>query len=205
MHEAIRVFKTWVNSWHSSNRYHESIRLPCIFGCAGAVDRLAHYIMCPHLFALIKRFFPPASPCPVERLGLVNPSRESFLVAACTFGGYHAARRFISAELASLQPNSELDFLHPNFPCTFALSNDGHSLAVGVRTAFCETFWADAVDCKFKCIHYKAPEDIDQLLTEPIMDTLDVNSGFGDTVHSVLAPVSNHHYCVRPCPPPQTL
>ena len=186
MHEAMRVFKTWVNSWHTSDRYHESVRLPCLFGCAGSVDKLAHYVMCPYLFDLIKRFYPLASPCPVERLGLVNPSRDTFLCMACTFGGYHAVRRFVATELASVQPDSELNYLHPNFPCTFALDNDSRSLAVGVRIAFCGAFWADAIDCKLKCIHYKAHEDIEQLLSsfEHITDTFEGNSIDGITVRS---------------------
>ena len=122
----------------------------------------------------------------MERLGLVNPSRDTFLCMACTFGGYHAVRRFVATELASVQPDSELNYLHPNFPCTFALDNDSRSLAVGVRIAFCGAFWADAIDCKLKCIHYKAHEDIEQLLSsfEHITDTFEGNSIDGITVRS---------------------
>ncbi len=187
MHDGMRVLKTWVNSWHTSDRYHESVRLPCIWGCADALDKLSHYVMCPYLFGLIKHFFPPASHCPVERLGLVEPTREKMLCVACTFGGYHAARRFISSELASIESNSDAMALHPNFACTLTALSDSHSLAVGVRAAFCEAFWADAVDSKLKCVHYTAPESCEQLkqLYGLITDTDEDANGVGSTELSV--------------------
>ena len=60
-------------------------------------------------------------------------------------------------------------------------------MAVGVRTAFCEAFWADAVDSKFKCVHYTAPESCEQLkqLYGLITDTSDAASGVGNTELSV--------------------
>ncbi len=177
-HDAIRVLKTWVNSWHTSDRYHESTRLPCVFGCTGALDKLSHYVMCPFLFGLIKQFSPLASPCPVERLGLINTTRENLLCMACTFGGYHAVRRFVASELTRLRVDSDVDLLHPNFACTFTISSDSHSIAVGVRAAFCDAFWADAVDCRFKCAHYHAPENSGQLLalSGQITDTFDATT-----------------------------
>jgi hypothetical protein len=42
--------KTITNSWSTSNRYHETIRLPCIFGCEGAKDTLKHYLSCDILW-----------------------------------------------------------------------------------------------------------------------------------------------------------
>ncbi len=41
-HDAMRVIKSWVNSWATSDRYHEPVILPCLFGCVGAVDILDH-------------------------------------------------------------------------------------------------------------------------------------------------------------------
>ncbi len=51
-HDATRVFKTWVHSWATSYRMHEHVLLPCLSGCPGQPDRLAHYLMCPMLYAL---------------------------------------------------------------------------------------------------------------------------------------------------------
>ncbi len=97
---------------------------------------------------------------------------------ACTFGGYHAVRRFVASELTRLRVDSDVDLLHPNFSCTFTVSSDSHSIAVGVRAAFCDAFWADAVDCRFKCAHYHAPENSGQLLalSGQITDTFDATT-----------------------------
>ena len=42
----LTVLKTWANSWCTMSRYHEDILWPCIFGCCGARDELAHYLCC---------------------------------------------------------------------------------------------------------------------------------------------------------------
>ena len=31
-HDAMKIVKTWVNSWATSRRYHEPVILPCLFG-----------------------------------------------------------------------------------------------------------------------------------------------------------------------------
>ena len=38
-HDAMRVIKTWVNSWATSYRLHEPVLLPCLFGCVNASDQ----------------------------------------------------------------------------------------------------------------------------------------------------------------------
>ncbi len=45
--DAMRVLKTWIHSWAASDRFHENPRLPCLFGCEGQLDKLAHYLLCP--------------------------------------------------------------------------------------------------------------------------------------------------------------
>ncbi len=71
-HDVMRVVKTWVNSWATSDRYHEAVRLPCLFGCR-KLDKLPHYVFCPILFFLVSKILPvPAQP--LERIGLVNPT-----------------------------------------------------------------------------------------------------------------------------------
>ena len=137
-HDAMRVIKTWVNSWHTSDRYHESIRLPCIFGCADAVDKLAHYILCNNLHELIRGFVPDYPTCTFQQLGLINPNQQFFKVMSCTFGGYHASRRLI-------KNNSDLQL---NFTWT-----------PQINQVFCDAFWADALDCGLRCRHLRAPED----------------------------------------------
>ena len=40
--------------WTTSVRMHESISLPCIFGCLDCLDNLQHYLVCPILWQLAK-------------------------------------------------------------------------------------------------------------------------------------------------------
>ena len=91
-HDAHRVLKTWVNSWATSTRFHSSVKLPCLFGCEGQEDRLNHYVMCPNLFFLLGQLIPSPS-APLERIGLVHPTKDRLLAAACTFSAYHAVKR----------------------------------------------------------------------------------------------------------------
>ncbi len=83
-HDAMRVVKTWVNSWATTDRYHEAIRLPCIFGCP-CKDKLAHYIGCPILFYLTSQVLPQVPALPLERIGLGSPSIHNCKIAACVF------------------------------------------------------------------------------------------------------------------------
>ena len=46
------LIRTWSNGWFTSIRMHESIALPCIFGC-DAEDNLHHYLKCDILWTLI--------------------------------------------------------------------------------------------------------------------------------------------------------
>ena len=46
------LIRTWSNGWFTSIRMHESIALPCIFGC-DAEDNLDHYLKCDILWTLI--------------------------------------------------------------------------------------------------------------------------------------------------------
>ena len=40
--------------WTTSTRMHESVSLPCIFGCVDCRDEFRHYIICPILWQLAK-------------------------------------------------------------------------------------------------------------------------------------------------------
>ena len=60
VHEAFQVIRTWGNSWSTSDRYHERVRLPCLFGCVGAY---------------VGHFLPPRGP-PKE---VLEPSVRPFM------------------------------------------------------------------------------------------------------------------------------
>ena len=40
--------------WTTSTRMHESIALPCIFGCCDCLDEFRHYLICPILWQLAR-------------------------------------------------------------------------------------------------------------------------------------------------------
>ena len=92
-HDAMRVLKTWVNSWATTHRCQEAMRFPCLFGCSDAKDSLTHYVMCPILFALNRQLCPTTPACPLRRLGLKLPTVDSALLVACMSAGYHAVKR----------------------------------------------------------------------------------------------------------------
>jgi len=58
-------FKAIGGGWTTSIRMHESILLPCVFGCLDCVDDFRHYLTCPILWQLAK-----------EGLGLMETSFE---------------------------------------------------------------------------------------------------------------------------------
>ena len=101
-HDVMRILKTWCNAWATSHRFHETIRLPCLFGCSGATDSLTHYIHCPYWLHVLQRVLPqPPSVFPLTRLGLVDPTKTSLLSVAASFAGYHAIKRHATTILTS--------------------------------------------------------------------------------------------------------
>ena len=112
------VIKTLLNSWSTSDRYHEAHRLPCLFGCQTGQtgvpltdetepsalhaafahrpaigDHLKHYLKCPNMWLIIatnRRSLPAIDTG--ERLGVVPVNRSRLLELAIAFHTYHAAK-----------------------------------------------------------------------------------------------------------------
>ena len=61
---AIKVIKTWLNGWVTSRRMHEDPMLGCLLGCRQGEDCLAHYLVCPHMYALQNFLFKDVSSNP---------------------------------------------------------------------------------------------------------------------------------------------
>jgi hypothetical protein len=89
-------FKTIINSWATSHRYHEHVLLPCIFGCVGEKDDLQHYLRCdpmwtcavtasslPHDFLALS---------PMQRLCIVSHDVNGLRLLGVVYRGYHALR-----------------------------------------------------------------------------------------------------------------
>ena len=92
-HEAMQVMKTWCNSWTTSYRYHEEVLHPCLLGCPGMKDDLAHYVNCPHIWFVARTAFPNLKfDSMFDRLCVENPCTESLRVLAGTFPAYHTIK-----------------------------------------------------------------------------------------------------------------
>ena len=103
-HDSIRVMKTWSHAWCTSDRFKEAVILPCLFGCSGAIDKQAHYIMCPFLFALQRFLWGPISEVsedPLTRLALKDTCCNNVKLVACTFSAYHHVKFTYSARFHS--------------------------------------------------------------------------------------------------------
>ena len=76
------VVKTIINSWTTSDRFHENTSQVCLFGCVAhspifcdfsCNDELAHYLRCPILWRVVGKLVPLGTvvgSTPLERLGL---------------------------------------------------------------------------------------------------------------------------------------
>ena len=105
-------------SWATSDRYHEEVRLPCLFGCE-AKDELAHYLECPILWAFVnsaEKAHPDQWSCaPQERACFVHPDIRSLKCLAVAYRSYHALRLGNKDKVARAVLNFEFDSLHELF------------------------------------------------------------------------------------------
>ena len=99
-----KVIKTWLNGWITSHRMHEDLLHECLLGCPDQADKLAHYVMCPRIYATALFFVSSTSSNPLERIGLLHPSQDSLLICACTFSAYHG----LKAKIRASWPDSDL-------------------------------------------------------------------------------------------------
>ena len=140
-HDAMRIFKTWVNSWATSSRFHEAVQLPCLFGCADGLDQQSHYAMCPILFHLTAQCI-HVSEWPLERIGLCNPCSQSLKAVACVFSAYHAVKR--STIVKSLGESGSLE--QPR------LENDQCLIIHGL---FADTLWVEANEVRLSPTRFR--------------------------------------------------
>jgi len=128
--DRIKIFKNWTNGWVTSYRMHEDNRHNCLLGCRGAPDCQAHYLQCPHLFALVNFFWSGTSANPLARWGLINPTIQTLNLNCCAFSAYHAVKAQIRMQGTCI-----------------INGNDGHvcsSLFRGHWSLFADSFRAEA-------------------------------------------------------------
>ena len=89
-------FKTLLNSWYTSRRMHETVLLPCIFGCDSEDDDLRHYLSCDPMWTLAASASALPSAflllAPLDRLCLLNRSPLGLKLLSVVFRGYHALK-----------------------------------------------------------------------------------------------------------------
>ena len=92
-HVAMCCVKTVSNAWATSHRYHEQVRLGCVFGCGGADDSLSHYLSCSVLWTLVGDSFPPPdSISPIDRICLRCPTKLRAVNLFCAYHIYHCIK-----------------------------------------------------------------------------------------------------------------
>ena len=146
--EVFKIIKCWCNGWATSTRYHEEVRLPCLFGCAHKSDDLQHYLQCPHLFALWSYLAHSVSSDPLIRWGLMHPNYKSLLQVACVFSGYHAVRRKFK---------DTHEFFHNN------MTNISGSQVRISWTVFADAFQVDAREVSVYCRSFSVPSFLEYL------------------------------------------
>ena len=134
----VKVVKTWLNGWATSSRIKGNFQRTCLLGCPDAFDSVAHYLMCPKIYAVGSFVLPSTSTDPLIRCGLCRPSKESLLAVACTFCAYHALKARINTEFDECIPEN---FDYTRMWIFFAQAFAAEAVAVGI---YCSLFDPDS-------------------------------------------------------------
>jgi len=90
---ATYILKTWAGAWCTSARFHEEVRLPCLYGCRGEPDALQHYLVCPRLWRTVAVATHQRVPDdPLERLCVRNCSRSNLRLLSVASRSYHTLK-----------------------------------------------------------------------------------------------------------------
>ena len=157
---AMRVVKSWLNGWATSHRMHEDPQLDCLLGCSDAKDSLSHYVMCPHLYALLKYFCDETPSNPLERFGLKNPSINSLKFVSCTFSAYHALKAKVRCGQIKMQEGSKTKILLRQ-----------------AWSVFAETLAVEAGECHLSRCAFSLPKFIVFLYGMQVHPNVGINDG----------------------------
>ena len=127
---AMCVIKTLTNSWITTDRVQEGVRLNCIFGCE-ALDCQTHYMQCEPLWTILTS----CAGLGVDwlgvgldtRLGMCNPSRTTISLLVVAHRAYHRLRMEYPQVVNDGQRDEGIDRLHELF------------------RELCCLFWAEAI------------------------------------------------------------
>ena len=121
-----KVMKTWLNGWITTHRMSEPVLRSCLLGCENQPDKVAHYVMCPRIFAATVYNIPATSANPLERIGIQHTTKESLMTCACIFSGYHG----LKAHIRTLGPDVDMDY--PANWCLFAQHVNAEAVECGL-------------------------------------------------------------------------
>ena len=93
---AMIFIKTLSNSWCTTEWSHETVRLPCVFGCLDCKDNLSHYLKCEPFWTIIissLNMHQSWLQCtPAAKLCLTHISPQNLFLMGIAFKTYHALR-----------------------------------------------------------------------------------------------------------------
>ena len=110
------LIRSWFNSWFTSHRLQENIKLPCIFGC-NANDEFKHYLCCEPMWSIVlsscNAHAESLSVPSLRRLGLDGDrlSRSHCVHLIVASQSYHALRNLFPQVIASAIESKEFDEL----------------------------------------------------------------------------------------------
>jgi hypothetical protein len=103
------VVKSWLHGWATTHRIKGDLLHSCLLGCTDGADSMSHYLQCPRISACCRFFCAGAPPCPLERCGLLLPSKQNLHLLACTFEAYHALKNEIRCKFDAQNLN-QIDY-----------------------------------------------------------------------------------------------
>ena len=109
------LIRTWSNGWFTLIRMHESISLPCIFGC-DAEDNLDQYLKCDTLWTLL--YCCNNCKSPIFRQTIENKACVRGLCRAnvarlyTAFSTYHSLRKLHTEQLTEAISSGNFNSVH---------------------------------------------------------------------------------------------
>ena len=110
------LIRTWTNSWFTSYRMNEPVKLKCISGCDDR-DDLSHYIGCEVLWTLVNSVCNAqacclqSSVCCHLLLETAQPSSDDIVKLFLAFNCYHALKSNYMQVIVDSQGSSDFDLL----------------------------------------------------------------------------------------------
>ena len=104
--DRFKILKTSLNGWCTSHRLHETLIMPCLFGCPNCSDSFQHYTRCRRLQQLVAYLTWDGYSNFTHIFALMEPSQFQLQRLACVFTGYHELHRHGQKYFAANPPSA---------------------------------------------------------------------------------------------------